>query len=87
MNYNEIVYCEGEGANKIHIIYYGSFELLVKEYNKFSNLDKINVGKERLKTVLKLQKGYVAGLEALNKNAKYEQTLKVKYLLNFLKLR
>jgi len=45
------------------------------------------VGKERLKTVLKLQKGYVAGLEALNKNAKYEQTLKVKYLLNFLKLR
>lgn len=77
LNHNEVVYCEGEPATKIYIIYYGSFELLVKEYNKISNLDKINVGKERLKTVLKLQKGYVAGMEAFIKNAKYEQTLKV----------
>lgn len=77
MNSNEVVYCEGEPANKVHIIYYGSFELLVKEFNKPSILDKINVGKERLKTILKLQRGYVGGLEALNKDAKYEQTLKV----------
>lgn len=81
MNYNDVVYCEGEVANKIHLIFQGSFVLLVKNLNKLSNLDKINIGKERLKTILKLEKGYVAGIEAIKSNSKYEQTLRVNFKL------
>jgi len=81
LNYNDVVYCEGEVANKIHLIFKGSFDLLVKNFNKLSNLDKINIGKERLKTILKLEKGYIAGIEAIDINSKYEQTLRVFFKL------
>lgn len=55
----------------------------VKEFNKITKVDKINIGKERLRTILKLEKGNVAGIEALDGNSDYEHTLKVN--LNFLK--
>ena len=77
MDHHEILYCEGEKAEKLHIIYRGSFELQVKDFFKKNVMDKNEIGKERLHTVLKLEKGDIAGIESLKEDYFYQQTMKV----------
>lgn len=58
------------------MIYSGSFEFLVKDFSKLNFIDKEEISRKRLHTILKLEKGDIVGLEALKEDGHYQQTMR-----------
>lgn len=79
-NANEFVYYEGHEAQKIHIIYFGSFNLDSRNPKKITYVNDYEAQHLKMHTISKLEKGNFAGLEALDIDRTFKNTLRVKIL-------
>jgi hypothetical protein len=77
VNRDEIIYIEGKPAESLYLIYKGEFKLQKKNLSADDEIDKIELSRMKLYTVLKLGAGDLAGIETVMDHERYKYTLKV----------
>lgn len=69
------MYTEGNKATDLYIIYNGVFKLQKKNLSGQDEIDRADLTKTKLYTILKLDQGDFAGIESIMNVNRYKYTL------------